>query len=66
MKQKTLVLRYIAEHGSITSMEAFDMGITRLADVVFKLKKTGVPVKGTRVKAKNRFGQPISYMRYYL
>lgn len=66
MDQQTLVMRYIAEHGSITSQEAFDMGITRLADVIYKMKKKCIPVKVTMVHGKNRFGRPITYARYYL
>lgn len=66
MDQQTLVMRYIAEHGSITSQEAFNMGITRLADVIYKMKNKGIPVKVTIVHGKNRFGRPITYARYYL
>lgn len=40
--QKEVVLRHLKEYGGITSRDAWDMyGITRLADVVYKLKKDG-------------------------
>ena len=67
MEQTTLVMRYIAEHGSITALQAvMELGIMRLADVVHKLRKRGVPIVGHYVTGKNRFGQTCRYMRYSL
>lgn len=42
--QTDIVLEYIDKFGGITSMQAFPLGITRLADVIYKLKKAGVGI----------------------
>ena len=42
------VLRYIEQHGSITSLEAIeDLGILRLASRINDLKKLGYPIEVT-------------------
>ena len=46
MSQKEKVLKYIKDNGSITSMDAFrEFKITRLAAIIFDLKKDGVDIK---------------------
>lgn len=41
MSQKEMVLDYIREFGSITPLDAFgDLGVTRLAAVIFELNLT--------------------------
>ena len=67
MTQKELVLRHLQDFGSITSMEAFsDYGITRLSDVVFRLRNEGFKIKTNDETRKNRYGTPTTYARYTL
>lgn len=67
MTQKKAVMLSLEEKGSITSFEAFtDWGITRLAGIVYFLRKDGHTIIGEDVTAKNRFGHPVTYSRYTL
>ena len=63
--QKNMVLDYIREFGSITPLDAFrDLGITRLAAIVFRLKDEGHDIDKTIEIGKNRFGNRTRYARY--
>ena len=63
--QKERVIKYINEFGSISSLEAFrDLGVTRLADVIFKLKKSGIAITTRTEKSINRYGEPVYFARY--
>lgn len=65
VSQKKMVLDYIREFGSITPLDAFkDLGVTRLAAVIFELKKDGHNIHTEREHGKNRFGQATRYARY--
>lgn len=65
MTQKEMVLQYIQDFGSITSLDAFrEFGITRLADVVYKLKNDGHDITTTMETSKNRYGKAVHYGRY--
>ena len=65
--QQQRVYDYMDRFGSITSLQAFaDLGVTRLADVVFKLKKAGVEIHTEMKGCKNRFGDPVRFARYSL
>ena len=65
--QNTDVLNYMQEHGSITSMDAFnDLGITRLSGRIFDLKKLGYGIKSTMEKSVNKRGKEVKYARYSL
>lgn len=64
-RQGVRVMGYMEQFGGITSLEAFqDLGITRLAAVIFDLKKAGVPIKTDRVSSTNRYGENVSFARY--
>ena len=69
MKVKTQwkdVLTHLQERGSITSMEAWSMyHITRLADVVFKLRKRGYNVVTNTCVGSNEYGE-YYYAEYTL
>ena len=55
--QKQRVLDYIRETGSITPLEALkELGVMRLSDVVFKLKKDGYLIKTELVPVQTRYG----------
>lgn len=64
-KQQERVLRYMNEFGSISSLEAFkDLGVTRLAAVIFDLKKNGVKIESKMESCKNRYGESVHFSRY--
>ena len=65
VSQKKMALDYIREFGSITPLDAFnDLGVTRLAAVIFKLKEDGHDIHTEWQHGKNRYGQPTRYARY--
>lgn len=67
MSQKELILKYIADFGSITSFQAYaDLGITQLGARIKELKERGYEFKTVPVKGKNRYQKPVRYVRYYL
>ena len=67
MNQCDRIIRYINEFGSITPMEAFsDLGVTKLATRISEMSQKGVEFDRQFVKSKNRYGQPVYYMRYSL
>lgn len=63
--QKEQVRKYVREHGSITTMEAFfELGITRLAARISDLVKDGYDVKRTRIDYQLPSGRNVSITRY--
>lgn len=67
MNRAQRVFEYMREFGSITPMEAFrDLGYTRLACAINEMKRDGHNVSKKYETAKNRFGQSVTYARYYL
>lgn len=64
MTQCQKVLKRIEDKGSITTMEAFEMGITRLASRVHDLRRMGINIVSETVYAKNRDGDSIHYAKY--
>lgn len=65
MTQKEMVLEYLDEFGEITPLEAYkDLGILRLAAVIFNLKQDGYAIKTETVTAKNRFGKLVTFAKY--
>ena len=67
MTQKEMILRYIADFGSITSYQAYaDLGITQLATRVSELKEQGYTFRTEPQCGRNRYGKPTHYVKYYL
>ena len=67
MTQKDMVLRHLQDYGSITSWEAImEYGITRLSDVIFRLRNEGINIDSVTETKNNRYGAPTSYSRYTL
>ena len=63
--QQAAVLDYIKQHGSITSMEAFEhLGVTRLSAVIYNLKAKGYPIVGKSEQVKTRYGAVANIARY--
>lgn len=66
MTQRERVYRYMQEFGEITPMDAFnDLGVTKLATVISLLiREDNKPIIKEWTKAKNRFGEPVYFMKY--
>ena len=67
MTQVERVIRHMEDYGSITSLEAInEYGILRLASRITDIKRLGFSVKRVMETSKNRYGESVSYARYYL
>ena len=67
LTQCEMILQHLQVEGSITAAEAMkDYGIARLASRINDLKKSGVKIKKRMSKAKNRFGESVSFAEYSL
>lgn len=64
--QKQIVLEILKSGETLTPMDGFELGITRLAAVVFELREDGHDIITETVHAKNRRGRAITYARYSL
>lgn len=65
--QNKLLLKHLQQHGSITSMEAFELyGITRLSGRIYDLRQLGYAIIGKTESALNRFGKKVKFRRYSL
>lgn len=63
--QKELVLEHLQKGKSITSREAWEAyGCSRLADVIFKLRKEGYAISRETVEGKTKLGANAHYGRY--
>lgn len=66
MTQKERVINYIRDHGSITTMEAFNnLHVTRLAARIAELKSDGQKIGCTIVTQQTPEG-PVRFGRYYI
>ena len=66
MTQKQMILEHLRKHKTLTSMEAFEQyGATRLAAVIFDLRKAGYDIDTMDVYGFNRYGEPTRYARYF-
>lgn len=67
INKTTEVLKHLKEHGSITSLEAFNLyEATRLSAIIFNLKKKGydiITAKGSHI---DRYGHKCDFVRYIL
>ena len=67
MTQKEKILKYIKDFGYITSWQAYqDLGIMQLGARIDQLKKEGYEFKTEWESKENRYGEPVSFKRYYL
>ena len=65
--QKDRIINYIRQFGSITSWEAYqDLGVMQLGARIDQLKKDGYKFKTEWETKKNRFGEEVSFKRYYI
>ena len=65
MTQLDKVRTHLIEEGSITPMEAFGFGITRLAALIHILRGEGMKITTTREVCRNRYGHTSKYARYH-
>ena len=67
LTQRQRIIGYIRTFGSITSWDAYsDLGITQFATRVKELKEEGYEFTTKWETKKNRYGEPVSFKRYYL
>lgn len=60
------VLQYMRDFGSISQKEAMeDLGVMRLASRISDLRKNAI-ITSKWESAKNRYGETVSYKRYFL
>ena len=64
MTQVQRIIKHIQVHGSITPMEGYEMGITRLAARVNDMRRQGIPVVTETVESVNRYGEKVRFARY--
>lgn len=65
--QKDRILEYIRNFGSISSFEAYaNLGITQLGARIDQLQKDGHVFRTEWEHKKNRYGEDVSFKRYYL
>lgn len=66
--QKQTVLQHLRTHKrGLTSMYAFEhWGITRLSDIIFRLRGEGHDITSIQETTKNRYGYVVNYARYVL
>ena len=61
------VMRHLNDHGSITSIEAFnEYGILRLASRINDLRAQGIAIVSETATGKNRYGETTHYSVYRL
>lgn len=59
------ILQYIADFGSISTLEAFrDLGIARLASRVWDLREKGYDITDEWEVQMNRYGESVRFKRY--
>jgi hypothetical protein len=62
---KERVVKYMLDFGSITYLDAVkDLGVARLADVIFRLRKDGYQIVTNDENSTNRYGEKVTYARY--
>ena len=67
MTQNQRIMKYINNFGSITTMQAFtDLGIVRLGARISELRQAGQDIRDEFVTSKNRYGEPVTYKKYFL
>jgi|TARA_R110000782_G_scaffold6121_4_gene21053 hypothetical protein len=65
--QQQRLLDYLKLNQKVSPLEAWtELGIYRLSDVVFKLKKQGFGIETERKSIMNRFDEPCSFAEYKL
>ena len=67
MTQKEMVLRYIREHGSITTLESMKkLLILDLQSIIRNLRNEGYDITDEYITKKNIYGSTSTFKKYYL
>lgn len=66
MTQKQMIIAHFLEGKSITSGEAFKMGIGRLASRINDIKEDGIPVRDQFIKVAKANGETAVVKEYWL
>ena len=66
MTQTEKILDYMERNGSITQLEAMELGVMRLGARIWDIKESGIGIITETVTGKNRDGEPTRYARYRL
>lgn len=67
MKQYERLHAHLNQFGSITPLVALaELGIYRLSDAVFKLRRRGVKIETAYVDVKNQFGETCHVAKYII
>lgn len=67
INQRQRIMQYLREEGSITRAEAFsELGIVELPARICELERMGFEFKKEIIKKRNRYGDPIRFMKYTL
>jgi hypothetical protein len=63
--QRSEVFTYLTKNGTITSLEAFEkFGATRLAAIIFDLRKHGHIIDTIDMSCKTRYDETATYAKY--
>lgn len=67
MTQQERLVKYLKTHRSIDPLRAWkQLGIYRLADCVYQLRKKGLNIKTKEIKIKNQFKETCRVAEYAL
>lgn len=58
------IIDFMQKHDGITTMDAFGMGITRLASRIHEIRRMGIEIDSRTETAKNRDGETVHFSRY--
>lgn len=65
--QERMILEYIFENGSITTLQAIkDLGILQSPARIWGLKRRGVNIKTRRKEVEDRYGKTKHIVEYYI
>ncbi len=67
MKQTERLHQHLKTHKTITPLKAWsELGIYRLAAVVFTLRESGLKIETNLIEVKNQFDEPCHVAQYKL
>ncbi len=67
MSQKDRILKYLEEHGTITTLESvLNLGITDPQHYIMELRNENYNITDKWINGTNRVGRKIRYKRYRL
>lgn len=64
--QQEIILKHMREHKWVTSMQAYEKGVTRLSDVIYDLRRKGYDIRNVWQEDYTRYGTKTRYVRYTL